>query len=498
MDQNDYILCMEEISKEFPGVKALDNVTLHVRSGEIHALVGENGAGKSTLMKILSGALPGDSGKIILKDKEVNIDSPRTAQHLGISIIHQELATVPYLTVGQNIYLGREPCKKSGLIDWPRLYAQAHEQLKRLHLDIDPMRIIADLPIAQQQMVEVAKALSFRADIIVMDEPTSSLTERETETLFEIIRKLKSEGIAIIYISHRLEEVFILSDQVTVLRDGQLVGSHPTKDMTSKQIVSMMVGRELEETQARSRTSSLKEVLRVRGLKGEGQLGELDLELYQGEIVGVAGLVGAGRTELARALFGIDPIQQGQIFIEEQPVNIHSPQDAIKLGMGLVPEDRKEQGLFLGMSVQENITIEVLETFSTFLFSRIGRLGQLAQEYVEKLQIRISHLRQTTRTLSGGNQQKVVIARWLTLQPKILILDEPTRGIDVGAKMEIYTLIHQLAAQGVAILMISSELPEILRVSDRILVMRQGKIVAQFSREEVTQDEIMHYALGTN
>ncbi len=495
MENNGYVLRMEGISKQFPGVKALDNVTLRVKPGEVHALVGENGAGKSTLLKILTGIIPKDSGSIMLKDREVHVDSPRTAQHLGISIIHQELATVPDLTVGQNLYLGREPRKKIGFIDWPQLYAQARTQLERLHLDINPKELMGELPIAQQQMVEVAKALSFEADIIAMDEPTSSLTEKETETLFEVIRKLKAQGIAIIYISHRMEEIFELSDQVTVFRDGQFVETCLIDDVTSKDIVNLMVGRELEETHA---TTSLTNVvvLQVRGLTRGKKLQALDLELHEGEILGISGLVGAGRTELARAIFGIDRIEEGKFWIEEQPVTIRSPQDAIKCGIGFVPEDRKEQGLFLGMSVQENITIEVLDQFSTFWFSNMRQLKRVAREYVEKLQIRTPHLQQIIRNLSGGNQQKAVIARWLTLHPKILILDEPTRGIDIGAKMEIYKLIQELAARGVGILMISSELPEILRVSDRILVMCHGRIAARFSREEATQDAIMHYAVG--
>jgi len=462
MDYDDFVLRMERISKQFPGVQALDDVTFRVARGEIHALVGENGAGKSTLMKILTGAIPCDSGQIILRGQEVEIDSPGRAQQLGISMIHQELALIPYLNIGQNIYLGREPRGRlPGLIAWSQLYSQAQGQLARLNMDLDPLTLVVDLPIAQQQMVEVAKALSFNADIIVMDEPTSALTERETDTLFEVMRTLKAQGVTIIFISHRLEEVFEIADRVTVLRDGRLIGVAPITEVSTDDVVRMMVGRELGEMYPKQTVARQDVVLRVQGLTRGNELRDVSLELRRG-----------------------------------QAVRINSPRTAIRLGMGFVPEDRKEQGLFLGMAVRENITIGVLDRKSILGFLRFRELDRLAEGYVQQLDIRTPSLRQRVRNLSGGNQQKVVIARWLTLHPKILILDEPTRGIDVGAKAEIHALMNRLAGEGVGIIMISSELPEILGISDRILVMRQGQIVGEFTRQEATQDAIMLCAAG--
>jgi ABC-type sugar transport system ATPase subunit len=488
---------MEHISKTFPGVQALQNVTFPVARGEIHALVGENGAGKSTLMKILTGALSRDSGTIYFRGESVEIDSPRRALETGISMIHQELALIPHLTVGQNIYLGREPrLSFLGLIDWPALYAQADEQLKRLEIPVSARAPLSELSIAQQQMVEVAKALSLQADVIVMDEPTSALTERETETLFSLMRSLKAQGVTIIFISHRLEEVFQVADRVTVLRDGQLIGTVPISEVNEEQVVHMMVGRELGEMYPKTAASQPQAVLRAKGLRRGNDLRGVDLELHRGEVLGIAGLVGAGRTYLARALFGADPLEAGEIWIDGEKVSINSPQQAIALGLGFVPEDRKAQGLFLGLAVRTNIAIGALDHVSRLGFLDFKRINQLASEYVQRLDIRTPSLIQRVRNLSGGNQQKLVIAKWLTLNPKVLVLDEPTRGIDVGAKAEIHSLMSQLAGQGVGIIMISSELPEILGVSDRILVMREGQIVAEFPRETATQDAIMLAATG--
>lgn len=491
------ILLMEHISKSFPGVRALGDVSFQVEKGEIHALVGENGAGKSTLMKILTGAIPRDSGTIYLRGQATEIDSPGRAQALGISMIHQELALIPYLNVGQNIYLGREPRGAlPGLIAWSTLYDEAREQLARLNIDIDPSTLVASLSIAQRQMVEIAKALSLNADIIVMDEPTSALSERETETLFSLMRSLKEQGVTIIFISHRIEEVFAIADRVTVLRDGQLVGVAPISEVDMGQVVRMMVGRELGEMYPKEEVARQEVVLRVKGLSRGHDLWDIDLELYSGEILGLAGLVGAGRTLLARALFGIDPVDKGEIWIDSRPVRLDSPQKAIALGMGFVPEERTAQGLFLGMAVRQNITISALGKISRLGFVNFRQAVGLAQEYVQRLNIRTPSLRQRVRNLSGGNQQKVVLAKWLSLNPKVLILDEPTRGIDVGAKAEIHALMSQLAKQGMGIIMISSELPEILGISDRIMVMHEGRIVAEFQRDEASQDEIMLYAAG--
>lgn len=497
MPSNDVILHMAHISKRFPGVQALDDVTFEVAKGGIHALVGENGAGKSTLMKILIGAISRDTGTIILRGQPVEIDSPRRAQALGISMIHQELALIPYLNVGQNIYLGREPRGAlPGFINWPTLYAQAREQLDKLNIAVAPTTTVADLSIAQRQMVEVAKALSLNADIIVMDEPTSALSERETETLFGLMRALKEQGVTIIFISHRIEEVLAVADRVTVLRDGQLVGVAPISEVDMGQVVRMMVGRDLGEMYPKEEVPRQEMVLRVKGLSRGSELHDIDLELYKGEILGLAGLVGAGRTQLARTIFGIDPIERGEIWFDSQKVKIDSPQRAIALGMGFVPEERATQGLFLGMAVRQNITISALDKVSRLGFVNFREAARLAQDYVSRLDIRTPSLRQKVRNLSGGNQQKVVLAKWLSLNPRILILDEPTRGIDVGAKAEIHALMSQLTKQGVGIIMISSELPEILGISDRIVVMHEGRVVAEFQRDEASQDEIMLYAAG--
>jgi len=412
-------------------------------------------------------------------------------------MIHQELALIPYLNVGQNIYLGREPKGAlPGLIDWSTLYAQAREQLAKLNIAIDPKTMVADLSIAQRQMVEIVKALSLNADIIVMDEPTSALSERETERLFSLMRSLKEQGVTIIFISHRIEEVFAIADRVTVLRDGELVGVVPISEVGIGHVVRMMVGRELGEMYPKEEVPRQEVVLRVKGLSRDNELRGIELELYKGEILGLAGLVGAGRTLLARAIFGIDPIDKGEIWIDAQKVDIDSPQKAIALGMGFVPEERTAQGLFLGMAVRQNITISALDKLCRLGFVNFREAKRLAQGYVQRLDIRTPNLQQRVRNLSGGNQQKVIIAKWLSLNPKVLILDEPTRGIDVGAKAEIHALMSQLAKQGVGILMISSELPEIMGISDRILVMHEGQLVGEFQRGEASQDEIMLYAAG--
>lgn len=497
MSQAELVLRMEHISKSFPGVQALTDVGFSVRPGTIHALVGENGAGKSTLMKILAGIIHRDNGAILLHGDRVDIDNPRKAQTLGISMIHQELALIPYLTVGQNIYLGREPRRGiESFVDWKELYKRAREWLNRLELPIDPQSMVVDLPLAHQQMVEITKALSLKASVIIMDEPTSALTDRETKTLFRVIRSFKASGMTIIYISHRLEEVFEIADEVTVLRDGRFISSVSIRDVRVTDVVRMMVGRELGEMYPKKATPTDRSILQVNGLSSPNGIHDISFELQQGEILGLAGLVGAGRTELARALFGIDPILSGEVWIDGKKARIRSVQDAMHLGMGYVSEDRKEQGLFLDMNVRQNITIGVLKRFSLLGFARFQQLENLAKEFLQKLNIRTPGLRQKVSNLSGGNQQKVIISRWLTLNPRILILDEPTRGIDVGAKAEIHALMDRLAGRGVGILMISSELPEILGISDRILVMRAGEITGKFTRREATQDVIMHCAAG--
>ncbi len=490
-------LQLVNISKSFPGVKAVQDVSLEAYPGEILALVGENGAGKTTLMNILTGAIQADEGRILLDGEPVHIASPSQALALGVTIIHQELALIPQLTVGQNIFLGREPRRLGGLfIDWGELYNRARAELERLGLRIPVDAQVADLPLAQQQLVEIAKALSYQARLIALDEPTSALTEREAETLFGLMRALKDQGVTLIYISHRLEEVFALADRIAVMRDGQLVGVRPAGEMTPDQVVSQMVGRELGEYYPRTRAPVGEVVLEACDLRRGNQINGVSFTLRKGEIVGVAGLVGAGRTELARLLFGADRLDAGEIRLEGEAVRIRSPLDAIHLGIGFVPEDRKQQGLFLGQSVRSNVAVSSFERFTTWGVVNYRRLTEMVRQMVEMLNLRTTGVGQRVRNLSGGNQQKVVIARWLSIRPKVLILDEPTRGVDVGAKAEIYALMNDLAKQGVGILMVSSELPEVLGVSDRILVMRDGRIVAEFDHAEATQDAIMRAATG--
>jgi ribose transport system ATP-binding protein len=488
-------LKLEHIVKSFPGVLAVQNISLEAYSGEILALAGENGAGKSTLMNVLSGAFPADSGQIWLDGEEVRISSPRRAQELGIAMIHQELALIPQMTVAQNIFLGREPRVAAGLlVDTKTMIAQAQSLLDQLGLHFPVTALISDLSIAQRQMVEIAKAISFQSRVIILDEPTSALSERESEILFALMRSLREKGVTLIYISHRMEEIFNLSDRVAVMRDGQLVGVTPTKDLTVTGVVQMMVGRELKDFFPKTQAPIGDVLLEARGLCSGKRLKDVSLSLRRGEIV--AGLVGSGRSEVARVLFGADPLDRGEIRLAGQVVQLHSPQDAIRLGIGLVTEDRKAQGLFQGQSVRSNASVLLFQKLTKLGFILYHQVDTWMRGAVTQLTIRTPHLEQKVRNLSGGNQQKVIIARWLAVNPKILILDEPTRGIDVASKAEIHTLMSELASRGIAILMISSELPEILGVSDRILVMREGRLMAEFSRAEATQDRIMQAATG--
>lgn len=492
-----YRLQMEHIVKSFPGVLAVRDVSLEAAPGEILALAGENGAGKSTLMNILSGSFPADSGKIWLDGEEVSITSPRRAQELGIAMIHQELALIPQMTVAQNIYLGREPRFAGGLlIDTHKVTAQAQALLDQLGLDFSVHAIISDLSIAQRQMVEIARAISFQSRIIILDEPTSALSDREAEILFTLMRALREKGVTLIYISHRMEEIFNLSDRVAVMRDGQLVGVKPTRDLTIGAVVQMMVGRELKDFFPKVAAPIGEVVLEARALQCGRRVQNISFSLRRGEILGLSGLVGSGRTEVARVLFGADPLEGGIIRVGGQDVQLKSPQDAIKLGIGLVTEDRKGQGLFLGQSVRSNSSVLLFEKLAKAGFILYRKVNEWVNGAVAQLSIKTPTLDQRVRNLSGGNQQKVILARWLAVNPRILILDEPTRGIDVASKAEIHTLMSELAGKGMAILMISSELPEILGVSDRILVMREGRLMAEYSRAEATQDKIMHAATG--
>jgi ribose transport system ATP-binding protein len=491
------VLQMRGISKTYPGVRALDGVDFEVRAGEVHALVGENGAGKSTLMKILAGAQPRDAGQILIDGEPVAVDTPQKAMSLGISIIYQEFNLVPYMSAAENIFLGREPAGAlPGLIDFARLYAEAQEIVDRLGVRLSVRTPVNRLSIAQQQMVEVAKATSRRARIIAMDEPSATLTEHELLNLFSLIRQLQSDGVSVIYISHRLEEIFEIADRVTVLRDGQLVATKDVGDTDRDGIIRMMVGRELKDKIPKQAAPIGEPVLTVRGLSRAESLHDVSFTVHRGEVLGIAGLVGAGRTEVARCVFGADRYDSGEILIDGQRVEINSPQDAIRYGIGLVTEDRKAHGLVLGMGLRENISLPNLQMLSRLGFVRRGEEKSITEGYVSDLAIRTPSIEQLVQNLSGGNQQKVVLAKWLFTNSKVLIFDEPTRGIDVGSKVEIYQLMNRLAESGVGIIMISSELPEVLGMSDRVLVMHEGRITGEMSRMEATQEAVMHLATG--
>jgi ABC-type sugar transport system ATPase subunit len=498
------LLQMTDIDKQFPGVHALDSVSLAVWPGECLGLVGENGAGKSTLMKILSGVYPADSGTILIDGQEVHPHNPHHAQTLGVSIIYQEFNLFPNLSVEENIFIGREP-SNAGFVQRRSLRENARQLLGQLGVDLHPGALVRNLSVAQQQMVEIAKALSFNARIVIMDEPTSALTEIEVQALFRIIRELKDRGLGVIFITHRLEEVFAVCDRITVLRDGRNAGDLDTRQATTGHVVQLMVGRKLDELFAGSGgATSTVPMLEVQGLSRRGTaqdaskvvLNDIDLTVHAGEIVGLAGLVGSGRTELARAIFGADPFDAGRLVVEGQPVTIKSPQDAIRHGIVLVPEDRKLQALVLLLSVRENISLPSLRSISKLGFVNQSAERSLAGRYIGALGIRTPSQRQKVINLSGGNQQKVVLAKWLAREPKILIVDEPTRGIDIGAKAEVHELLRRLAESGVAILMISSELPEILRMSHRILVMREGRIAGELSASVATEQSVMELATG--
>ncbi|MCC6441842.1 MAG: sugar ABC transporter ATP-binding protein [Armatimonadetes bacterium] len=491
------LLSMQGISRQYPGVQALLDVDFEVAAGEVHALVGENGAGKSTLMKILAGAEDRDSGEIRIDGKQAPIASPQQALHLGIGIIYQEFNLIPYLSVAENIFLGREPAGAlPGFVGFARMYREAQEIINGLGVRLDVRAPVHRLPVAGQQMVEIAKAASQQARIIAMDEPSATLTDHELQNLFSLIRSLKSRGVGIIYISHRLEEIFEIADRVTVMRDGRRVGTCPVADLDRDEIIRMMVGRDLKEKISKKASPAGEILLEARNLTRRGSLENIDLTLRRGEVVGLAGLVGAGRTELARALFGADPFDSGEIRLEGRRVRFRSPQDAIRHGIGLVTEDRKALGLILGMTVRENITLANLGALSAFDFINARQEKETAHRLIRDLAIKTPSPEQEAQNLSGGNQQKVVLAKWLFTESRALIFDEPTRGIDVGSKVEIYRLMNRLVESGVGILMISSELPEILGMSDRILVMRQGRIAGELSREEATQEKIMRLATG--
>jgi ribose transport system ATP-binding protein len=501
LSEQEITLRMEGIFKAFPGVRALDDVDFEAAASEVVALVGENGAGKSTLMKILSGAYRKDAGRIFLHGQETEIENPYHAQRLGIAIIYQEFNLTPNQSAAANIFIAREPQQQGwgrflNFVDRRRMEREAQEHLNRVGAHVSATVLIRDLPVAQQQMVEVAKALAVDARILIMDEPTSALGEDEVETLFEIIGTLKEQGIAIIFITHRLEEVFHIADRAVVLRDGRRVGSMPISEATADKVINLMVGRELTEMFRKEEAEIGEPLMEVRGLTRRGVVKDVSFTLRRGEILGFAGLVGAGRTETARLLFGADRKDAGEIWIEGKQVYIKSPVDAVGAGIGLVPEDRGTQGLILKLPVQENVVLPSLDDYARAGWVNQHSLRNTAQSYVDKLNIRTPHLRQKAMFLSGGNQQKVVLAKWLALHPKVLIMDEPTRGIDVGAKAEVHALMSQLAQAGMGIIMISSELPEIMGMSDRVLVMHEGRAAAILDKDEASQEKIMAYASG--
>lgn len=500
--RTDYILQMDNITKEFPGVKALDNVQFRVKKGTVHALMGENGAGKSTLMKILIGIYTPDTGDIIFEGEKLELANIRSALDKGISMIHQELSPVPFMTVAENIYLGREPSFGfSGWVNRKELIAQTEALFEKLAINIDPNTKMHDLSIANTQMVEIAKAISYNSRLIIMDEPTSAISEKEVNHLFKIIRSLKDEGVSIIYITHKMDEVSEITDEVTVLRDGQYVGTKPSDQITKDQLITMMVGRELKEAFHKEvkeiEAIDVNEVLlSVKNLSRKGKFSDMSFEVRRGEILGLAGLMGAGRTEVLESIFGIEPYDSGEVYIRGKKTVIRSPHDAIKNRLGLLTEDRKLTGLFLPLSVQDNMITVNINHYIKGGFLDQKRIRSDCQKQNDRLAIKTPSLNQMVEYLSGGNQQKVLIARWLLYDPDILFLDEPTRGIDVGAKSEIYHLIVDLAKRGKAIVLISSEMPEILGLSDRILVMHQGRNMGEMGREEATQEKILQLASG--
>ncbi len=490
-------LDLRRITKRFPGVLALNGVSLEVHAGEVHALLGENGAGKSTLIKTVSGVYQADAGEIRIEGRPVSIRNPHDAQALGISTIFQEFTLAPDMTVAENIFLGREPLRIRALsiVDRRALIRRTHDVLRSLDLQIDPEATVRHLGVAKQQMVEIAKALSLDARLIIMDEPTAALTSHEIDRLFEAIGRLKHRGVAIVYVSHRLDEVKAIGDRATILRDGAYVGTVPVASTTIDEMIRLMVGRDLKDKFPKVAIEPGEEVLRVEQLTRKGILHGVSFRVRRGEIVGIAGLVGSKRTETARAIFGADPIDSGQIFLRGKPVKVRTPANAIANRIALVPEDRKRHGIFASLPVWENVAVSALRQFSRNGILDLRRAKQRAQEFVSSLRVGTPDLGTRALDLSGGNQQKVVIAKWLNTNAELFLFDEPTRGIDVGGKIEVYRLMGELLLRGAAIVMISSELPEILGLSDRILVMRDGRICGEFDRADATEETILNCAL---
>ncbi|HOJ01486.1 MAG TPA: sugar ABC transporter ATP-binding protein [Anaerolineaceae bacterium] len=495
MQGDEHILTLSNVCKEFPGVKALSNVDFALRKGEVHALVGENGAGKSTLMKILSGAYTKDSGTIVFNGKEVEIASPKAAEKMGISIIYQELNLINRISVAENVFLGRAP-RKNGVIQWNKMYKDAKQLFDSFDIEMDVSKYARDFSIAQQQIIEIIKAVSINAKVVIMDEPTSSLTDNETQILFRIIRSLKSKGISIIFITHRLDEVFEISDRLTVLRDGCFIGTKDIKDINKSELIKMMIGRELKQQFPQRDVQIGEECFRVDHISDGKKIKDVSFSVRKGEVLGFAGLVGAGRTETMRLIFGADKKTSGKIYINHREVQIKRPKQAVGKRVGFVTENRKEEGLFLRLPVRNNIVAVAIEKIKSMKILNFKKEKFFADKYVKELRINTPSINQSVVFLSGGNQQKVVLSKWLLSDSEVMILDEPTRGIDVGAKREIFEIINHLAAQGKAIVFISSEMEEILGISDRILVMHEGKISGEVTKENFSERIITEYAFG--
>ena len=493
MGDSQPILRMVQIDKRFPGVHALDHVDFELQQGEVHVLLGENGAGKSTLMKVLSGSLRADSGQIFLHGKEIHSLSPEHARELGIGMVYQELSLVPALSVAENIFLGKPHRSKLGAIDWRRIYREAERSLAELGVEIDPKREVRRLDVAEQQLTEIARVLTAQPKIVLLDEPTSALSDAERERLFALIHRLRQRGVGIVYISHRLAEVPLVGQRVTVMRDGKVIGNLPVAQADEQTLVSMMVGRRLTEQYPKERTAPGKRVMRLENLSVEGCLHEVSFELREGEVLGIFGLMGAGQPELTRAIFGLARISSGRIWIDDHEQHIHSPTDAIRHGIGLLTRDRR-QSLVPVLPIPPNVTLANISQLAMHRTIGLRSENKEAAEYIQSLRIQPARLNRPVMFLSGGNQQKVVLARWLFSKARILIFDEPTRGIDVGAKAEVFTLMNQLTKNKVAIVMVSSEMPEILAMADRILVMRSGRFTAELAAGEATQEKLLRYA----
>ncbi len=493
---NSLILELKGVSKSFPGIKALDRVNFKIRAGEVHALIGENGAGKSTLVKILTGIYQPDEGEIVLNGKKIEFKNPIVSQEAGIAAIHQEATMFPMLSVVENIYMGHHLKTRLGFVDWKRMRKNTRYLLSRLGLDINPNVLVKDLSTAQRHMVEIVKALSLNANIIIMDEPTSAFSMRETEELYKIIRQLKQEGKAIVFISHKFEDIYEIADYFTVLRDGKYVGEGVVSDTSQDTIINMMVGRSLTQMFPKIDVPIGDIVMEVKDLSLNGLFEDISFNLHRGEILGFFGLIGAGRSEVMESVFGIRKPERGSVTIDGKKVSINNPGDAIELGIGYVPEDRQTEGTILSMNIRENITLPIIEKVSNRGVLNRVKETEITDEYGKRMEIKASSWEQLVNNLSGGNQQKVVLAKWLATEPRILILDEPTKGIDVATKSRVHEFISELASQGLGIILVSSEIPEILGMSDNIVVMHEGRITARFNREEASSEGLLRAAMG--